>query len=167
MEKWNSFERKIYIKTSIEKLYNLWATTSGIKEWFLKDAKYERGGIILLEEKKIEADDVYTWQWHNWEGSEEGKVISANGKDFIQFTFAKSILDVKLIKKNKYVIVELKQHNIPNDEESKLKIYCGCNSGWTFWLTNLKAYLEHGILLNETEVDLKSHDMHDFIFVNM
>ena len=30
-------------------------------------------------------------------------------------------------------------------------------NGWTFRLTNLKAYLEHGVLLNETEIDLREN----------
>jgi len=27
----------------------------------------------------------------------------------------------------------------------------GCSQGWSFWMVNLKAWLEHGILLNEKE----------------
>jgi hypothetical protein len=43
----------------------------------------------------------------------------------------------------------------------------GCSNGWTFWLANLKAYLEHGILLHETEEDLRSYEHAAMIFVNM
>ncbi len=68
---------------------------------------------------------------------------------------------------NNVVIVTLKQFEIPEDDESKLKIHFGCSNGWTFWLTNLKAYLEHGILLNETEIDLKGNELSGYLFVNM
>jgi hypothetical protein len=29
-----------------------------------------------------------------------------------------------------------------------MEIFVGCITGWTFWLTNLKAYLEHNITLH-------------------
>jgi len=48
-----------------------------------------------------------------------------------------------------------------------LEIHYGCSNGWTFWLANLKAYLEHGILLNETEIDLRGEELAGYEFVNM
>lgn len=38
---------------------------------------------------------------------------------------------------------------------------------WCCWLANLKAYLEHGILLNETEFDPRDIPLSGFEFVNM
>ena len=35
--------------------------------------------------------------------------------------------------------------------KDKWDMHKGCETGWTFFLTNLKSYLEHGI-------DLRSHD---------
>lgn len=164
---WNSFEKKIYIKAPVGKLYSLWATEKGISQWFLKTAEYRRKGEILDSSEEIKKGDTYTWRWHNWDGKEEGKILEANGKDFIVMEFGNSKLEVKFVDKGGITIVELKQYDIPQDEESKLNIYCGCNHGWTFWLTNLKAYLEHGILLNETEQDLRQHELAHMTFVNM
>ena len=39
--------------------------------------------------------------------------------------------------------------------------------GRTFWLANLKAYLEFGILLNKTELDLKKFPLAGFEFENI
>lgn len=164
---WNSFEKKIYIKSPVEKLYSLWSSEKGLTEWFLKSAKFRRDDRILNATEEINGGDTYTWQWHNWDGKEEGKVLDTNGKDFILMEFGNSKLEVKFLSKGDITIVALKQYDIPQDEESKLNIYCGCNHGWTFWLTNLKAYLEHGILLNETEQDLREHELSHMIFVNM
>jgi len=77
------------------------------------------------------------------------------------------MVSVHLEEKNHAVIVSLKQFNIPEDDESKLKIHFGCSNGWTFWLTNLKAYIEHGILLNETTINLKDNELAGYTFVNM
>jgi hypothetical protein len=41
-------------------------------------------------------------------------------------------------------IIQLTQENIPTDEESKINFYLGCQTGWTFYLTNLKSIFEGG-----------------------
>ena len=64
-------------------------------------------------------------------------------------------------------MVTLKQYDMPTDEKTKLDIYNGCSCGWTFWLANLKAFLEHGILLNEKEFDLTDIPQAGHIYVNM
>jgi uncharacterized protein YndB with AHSA1/START domain len=164
---WHTFEKKIYINSTVEKLYQLWATKSGITSWFLKDAVFRRNGKSLGKTDFLKPGDSYTWYWYNWDGKEEGKILVANGKDQIAFSFEKSKVSVKLEEKNKIVIVTLKQFEIPEDDNSKLRIHFGCSNGWTFWLTNLKAYVEHGILLNETEIDLSDHELSGYVFVNM
>lgn len=165
---WNSFEKKIYIHTSIKKLYALWATEKGITSWFLKQADFKDSNAKpRAKDEFIKKDDTYTWYWYNWDGKGEGKIIEANGKDFITFTFEGSMVSVTLKEKNNAVIVTLKQYNIPEDDESKLNIHFGCSNGWTFWLTNLKAFVEHGILLNETEISLKENELAGYTFVNM
>ncbi|WP_109298803.1 SRPBCC domain-containing protein [Aquimarina sp. AU474] len=169
MEKlqWNSFTKKIYILESTEKLYDLWATTEGITSWFLKHASYKNNGNIRKPSERIQKGDTYTWQWHNWDGKEEGIVLEANGKDYIEISFESSKVSILLEKKNNVTIVILTQFDIPTDEESKLKVHFGCSNGWTFWLANLKAFVEHGILLNETEIDLRDNELSGYQFVNM
>lgn len=163
----DQFTKKIYIKASIEKLYWCWATEDGLTSWFLREAKFTREHFTMDYGEYMKPGDTFVWKWHNWDGQEEGKVVQANGKDFIQFTFGEGLVDINLEEKNGVVILTLKQHQIPTDEESKLKIHVGCSNGWTFWLTNLKAYLEHGILLNETEQDLTNNELAGWVFVNM
>lgn len=171
MEKhtFDSFTRKIYIKAPLDKLYACWATPKGISAWFLKEARYTSGdGQTRGPDEQIKAGDLYTWKWHNWNGEEKGEVIQANGKDFLEFSFAGvCTVSLKLEDKERAVLVTLQQFGIPTDEESKLTIHYGCSNGWTFWLANLKAYLEHGILLNETGFDLTNTPLAGFEFVNM
>jgi len=170
MEKlqWNSFDKKIYIRSTVEELYRLWATEEGIISWFLRDAVFKSSeGERRNASEFINPGDSYTWKWHNWDGKAESEITQANGKDFIEFSFEESMVSVHLEENNGVVIVTLKQFEIPEDDESKLKIHFGCSNGWTFWLTNLKAYIEHGILLNETEINLKNQDLAGWVFVNM
>ena len=65
----------------------------------------------------IEKGFTYEWNWYLFDDTERGKIIEANGKDFVQFTFAGACLvDVKLSTINDYVIDELTQKNIPTDD---------------------------------------------------
>ena len=165
----DAFTKKIHIRTSMEKVYWAWGTTEGISSWFLKKASYSTpsGNLRSLTEQ-IQHGDRYIWEWHNWDGQEKGEVLQANGKDLLEISFADSCkVQVTLEDKGDTVLLSLKQYEIPTDDENKLNIHYGCSNGWTFWLANLKAYLEHGILLNETDVDLRGIPLAGFEYVNM
>ena len=76
----DSFTKKIYIKSSLEKVYDSWATESGICSWFLRKASYVTSSSRVREAHEyIEAGDTYVWEWHNWDGKESGKILEANG----------------------------------------------------------------------------------------
>lgn len=165
----DSFTKKIYIKAPKEKLYWCWGTKEGIESWFLRNAEYFHSYDKKRHAKEnIEVGDRYVWEWYNWNGQEKGKILQANGKDFLEFTFAEvSKVSVSLENREDAILVTLIQCEIPTDEKNKMNIYNGCSNGWTFWLANLKAYSEHGILLNETEFDLTDEPMAGHVFVNM
>jgi len=164
------FTKKIYIKASLESLYSSWSTSEGITKWFLSEAIYTApdGNPKALSEA-IAPGDQYVWKWHNWNGQEEGTILSCNGKDFIAFTFGNDAckVSVHLEKAEGRTLLTLRQYDMATDEETKMNLYNGCSCGWTFWLTNLKAYLEHGILLNERDVDLTGIPQAGHIFANM
>ncbi len=164
----DQFTKKIYIKAPIQELFRYWATTAGITSWFLRKAVYKdtSDGIRRLDEL-IQVGDQYTWEWHNWEGQEKGEVLQTNNRDKLEISFASSKLLLSLEDAGKATLLTLTQHQIPTDDASKLNIHYGCSNGWTFWLANLKAFAEHGILLNETEFDLTKIPLAGYEFVNM
>ena len=165
---WDEFTKCIHIHTTVEKLYWCWATKEGLTSWFLKDAEFSRQEKPLNKSEFIQPKDAYTWFWHNWDGKEEGEILETNGVDFFKFSFAGNCeVTVTIEQKEQAVLLSLTQSKIPLDEKSKLEIFYGCSNGWTFWLTNLKSYLEHGILLNETEINLKPFHIAGYEFVNM
>ncbi|WP_224489324.1 SRPBCC family protein [Robertkochia flava] len=162
------FTRKIFIKVPVEKLYWCWSTEDGLTSWFLRASDFIRAGKRINHQTPVQEGDEYLWMWHNWDGEEKGVIRAANEKDHLQFSFAgDNLLDISLHPKETGTLLILKQSGIPTDEESKMKIYCGCSNGWTFWLTNLKAFLEHGILLNETTLDLRDDPNAAFEYVNI
>lgn len=166
-ENWTSFKKMIYIKGDLKRIYSLWATPLGICSWFLSEATYKRNSHSVEGNDLVKIGDQYEWKWHNWEGKESGEIVETNNKDHLAFSFADGLVSIRLKEEKNRVLVCLEQRNIAIDEKSKMEIYNGCSNGWSFWLTNLKAFVEHGILLNETEIDLTSMEMSNFQFVNM
>jgi len=154
---WSSFTRKIAIRASLSDIYNAWTKPSNIEKWFLSEAVFYRGNNEPLEKtESILKNDSYEWHWYLFEGVEKGKILEANGMDFLQFTFAgECIVDVNLKQESEYVIVSLSQRNIPTDEDSKIKIRLDCDSGWSFYLLNLKSIYEGGLDLRNKDAGLK------------
>ena len=157
MKNWNRFVRRVIINRNASDIYQMWATPGGLTTWFLKTANYkDQKGNERKNDEFYKAGDTYHWEWHNWDGSSQGQVIEQNGSDKLKMEFASSLVDVTVEPfDDGRTLLSLIQSDIADDEESKLQIYCGCSCGWTFWLANLKAYMEHGILLNESGDKLK------------
>lgn len=154
---WTTFTRKIAIKASLSDIYTAWTTASAIEKWFLSKAVFmDTNGKPVSKATPIEKGYSYEWNWYLYDETERGKITEANGKDFIQFTFAgECLVDVQLSTLDEYVIVELTQKNIPIDDNSKQNIRLGCHTGWSFYLVNLKSVYEGGLDLRNKETKLK------------
>lgn len=144
---WTQFTKRIAIKASLKQLYNAWTLPEEIENWFLSKALFEReqNGLIPIN-SNICKGDKYQWSWYLFDLTERGEILEANGSDLIKFTFAGDCsVEVKLIPEGEHVVVELNQRNIPTDDNSKKGIRLGCDSGWSFFLLNLKSVYEGGL----------------------
>jgi hypothetical protein len=65
------------------------------------------------------------------------------------------IVKVTLEKHDPGCLVTLHQYNIPETDEDKSYWDFGCKTGWNFYLTNLKAFMDHGVDLSNTDIHLK------------
>jgi uncharacterized protein YndB with AHSA1/START domain len=154
---WTQFTRKIAVEAPIRTIYKAWSTPDELERWFLSDATYiGEDGQTIFKTQSIKKGDTYQWQWHLYPLTETGEVFIANGKNHIQFSFAGNCLvDLKLDSYDKGTIVSLSQKNIPTDEDSKVNIRLGCDSGWSFYLVNLKSMYEAGHDLRNKDPKLK------------
>jgi hypothetical protein len=127
------------VKSSLPVLYDAWTKQSGLEKWFLKRAAFfDKDGNPVDQNASVQQDFTYEWNWFLYEPTEKGKITEANGKDFLQFTFAgECLVEIRLSEQDGYVIVELTQKNIPTDDESKQQIRLGCDSGWQFYMVNV------------------------------
>ncbi|MFZ6666186.1 SRPBCC family protein [Peijinzhouia sedimentorum] len=152
---WTTFTRKIAIKARLTDIYKAWTSASEIEKWFLSKATFmDTNKKPIGKDSSIEKGFTYEWNWYLFDVTEQGKIIEANGKDYIQFTFAgECLVDIKLSVQDDYVLVELTQKNIPTDELSKQGIRLGCASGWSFFLVNLKSVYEGGLDLRNKDTN--------------
>ncbi len=155
---WTCFTRRVAVKSTMAQMYNAWASANEIEKWFLSKAIFKDStGQKIDCFKNVEAGNTYDWNWYLYAETESGKITKANGKDLIEFTFAGNCLvEIKLSQLDEYIIVELTQKNIPTDDESKKGIRLGCDTGWSFYLVNLKSVYEGGLDLRNKEDKLKS-----------
>ncbi len=138
---WSQFLVKINIKAAPSKVYKAWTNPKMLNKWFTYDCELSlrKNGIFAMT-------DIYGNRW-------EMKVLSFRKDRLFRFTFGNlgEEVEVKLGKKGRTTIVELRQYNMKTTPRFKWDMHMGCRCGWTFFLANLKAFLEHGI-------DLRSHE---------
>ena len=159
---WSSFTRRITIKAKPHDIYRLWTTQSGLEKWFLRLAEFTKPDQSHRgKDYQVQKGDTYKWLWFGYtdDVSEIGKILDANGKDSLQFTFSGgSIVTIRIYTEEGEVITEVKQESMGLTDESKASYHVGCSTGWTFYLANLKSFLEGGIDLRN-----KNHLIHDVI----
>ena len=138
---WTSFYLKIAINASPEKVFRAWTDAKELSSWFTVKTEFEakKNGRIHFE----------------WLGGDkmDAKVISITKNRQVIIPFGGKGEKVKVVvkKDGKGAVCELYQYDMKTSEKDKTAMHMGCKQGWTFFLTNLKSYLEHGI-------DLRSHN---------
>ena len=146
---WSKFSLKINIRANTSEVYSAWATPAKLEQWFLRNAHFiMHNGKSRDSTEMIVAGDKYKWNWHGHPDDivEEGKIIAANGFDKIHFSFSGGAeVLVEIAELMNETIIKLTQEKIPTDEKGKVSYHMGCQTGWTFYLANLKSYLEGGI----------------------
>lgn len=158
MSNWNEFIVKGSFNSSVEELYRRWTTQDGIESWFLRSSVFRTAsGEDRSQYDFAQAGDEFTWLWHGYgdEVVEHRKVLSANGKDFFEFTFTGDcVVRVSIYPKGDLSIVEIRQDLIPDDDNSATNLFVHCQIGWTFYLANLKSVLEGGVDLRNKNPEL-------------
>ncbi len=146
---WSRFSLKINIKAPIDAIYHAWTTREMLELWFLRKAEFHTSTHTLRDAKgNIHAGDTYEWLWHGHPDNtvEKGKVLETNGIDRIKFSFTGgALVTVQIGEVAGENIVMLIQENIPTDEHGMVNYNLGCQTGWCFYLANLKSLLEGGI----------------------
>lgn len=155
---WSNFKLRVNVKANPEKAYRAWTTPAALESWFLRKAIFrDAQGKPLEKNDPVKPGDSYEWYWHGYPDSvvEKGKVLKANGKNLMSFTFSMGCpVTISIYEESNETIVELVESDLPTDTETMLKHYVGDSRGWIFYLTNLKSLLEGGIDLRNRKLEL-------------
>lgn len=147
--------------TDVRSVYKAWTTPAGLESWFLRKANfYTITGRLREESESILKEDTYEWYWHGFDDStvEKGQALEVNSIDFFKFTFSGgSVVSVSIESKHGLAILELTQENIPEETDLTKSLYVQCQTGWTFYLANLKSVLEGGVDLRNKRFDVRSN----------
>jgi uncharacterized protein YndB with AHSA1/START domain len=159
--RWTSFKVTGDYNTDIRSLYEAWATTAGLEKWFLRRADFFTIPRRLREPNEfITKEDVYEWYWYGFDDNafEKGMILEANGTDLIKFSFsAGSIVTINISSRNGVSIVELTQENIPIENDPSKNLFVKCQTGWTFYMANLKSVIEGGVDLRNKKLEVSSN----------
>ena len=157
---WSSFKLVAGFNSTISNVYDAWASAEGIEKWFLRSADFfTREGRPRTRTEKIQSGDSYLWKWHGFPDDifEKGTILEANGKDILKFTFSGGCtVSVFIRPLDEITLLDLLQENISWDDNPERNLYVQCQTGWLFYLANLKSMIEGGIDLRNKRTDLQT-----------
>ena len=158
--RWKKFKLCGDYNVDMRSLYMAWATPGGLEKWFLRKADFFTVPQRLrARDEQIARDDTYAWNWHCYDNTviEKGRVLEANGIDFLKFSFTgNTTVSVSFSTRNGVSIIELVQEDIPQESDPEKNLLVQCQIGWTFYLANLKSVMEGGRDLRNKRVELPS-----------
>jgi hypothetical protein len=159
-ERWTKFTVTADYNAPVRAVYEAWTTQAGLESWFLRDAfLYTVAGRQREKDEFIQTEDSYLWHWHGFPDTsfEKGSILEANGSDYLKFTFScGTIVSVNIESKYGLTIAELVQENIPIENDPSKSLFIGCQTGWLFYMANLKSILEGGIDLRSKREEVPS-----------
>jgi uncharacterized protein YndB with AHSA1/START domain len=158
---WTKFTVTADFNTDAHTIYKAWTTPAGLESWFLRKANfYTITGRLRESDESALKEDTYEWYWHGFDDKtvEKGQVLEVNSIDFLKFTFSDdTIVSVNIRSANGLTILELTQENIKEDPDPSSNLFVQCQTGWTFYLANLKSIVEGGIDLRNKRFDVRSN----------
>lgn len=141
------FEMHIYVRATADQVLQAWINSDQITKWFVTDSEYRDASGAVVNT----AVEGGTFRWRWIEGSEDSSQILRAGPGAFWFGWdqGKGQVQVRIESLGSESRVTLKQEMFEGSPDHLAQFQLGCRLGWTFFLTNLKAWLEHGVDLRE------------------
>lgn len=157
---WTRFERKIFINARPETVFRAWTVPENIVQWFIAKANYlAADGTPRLPGEPVVAGDTYFWEWHQ-DLRTQGTLLEVVDNERLVFTFGdkepgsgEQIIVTVVVspEEDGVTLLRLIQENMADTPQAHVSWHMQCNLGWSFFMTNLKGLLEHGVDLRETD----------------
>lgn len=157
---WTHFERQIFINASPEAVFRAWAVPENIVKWFIASAEYIAADNTPRKATDVvAAGDAYYWEWHQ-DLRTHGTILEVVEIEKLVFTFGdkepgsdeKIIVTVEVaLQEDGVTLLRLVQENMADSPQAHVSWHMQCNLGWSFFMTNLKGFLEYGVDLRELD----------------
>jgi hypothetical protein len=148
---WTRFRRVVYVAVPIDTAWLLWATSVGLREWWLAEAVFTRAdGLARREDDPAATGDTCAWAWFE-RTAVTGTVVEAIPAKSFAFSFGGGVtVTVRFDEVLGRTRVDLQQTGMPDDEDGRL-VHLDTRAAWTFFLANFKAVAEGGPDLRERD----------------
>lgn len=156
---WTEFSVKEYIPADLETVFNYWAISGKITQWFIKEAEYiSPDGQKRKNDEIIKTGDLYTWNFGK-ELTMKGKIIEVINNKFLHFTFGRKEPDsdeyvqvrVHFESVNGETQIKIYENNIADNSFGQVNYNLSCILGWSYYMTNLRSIVESGYDLREKD----------------
>jgi uncharacterized protein YndB with AHSA1/START domain len=140
-------ECRIWISVSPHEVFDSWARAEHLAKWFQRSAKNFSDGRTI--EGLASSGDSYEWKMSHGHVS-RGNYLEVQPDKLVRLTFGHGTgmtFTVRFEPLEGGTLVRLTHENIPDGD---VETHVDIKTGWTFFLTNLKAWHEH-------KVDLREH----------
>ena len=152
-----TYDLSVFISCDKQKVASAWRKSGLQEEWFIARANYvAESGQARASDDLCQQGDHYWWEWFD-RNVETGSVAKAD-ENGMEFSFGEGV-KVLVSWENVHdgTLVKLSQIHHIDDTEITQRTYFSTSQSWTFYLTNLKAFLEHGIDLREQAPTRNDH----------
>jgi uncharacterized protein YndB with AHSA1/START domain len=144
---WDKFRLEIFIGRPVEETFCAWSSASGIKKWFRKDVRVQRNGAEVSDPVTFRPGDEILWADYPGQDLASSRILEVRENALIKQTFDSKtiVLTNEFQTADAGTQLVLTQENMPTDSEAMAAWHLSCYAGWTYFLTNLKSVLEHGV----------------------
>lgn len=168
---WTRFVQRTRVKASTESVWRRLATPGGIASWFTSSAATTRGERRLADDETLQPGDRIRFVWRMPAPGDESAPDGSPERPTIEMPEVDEVLEVESRRRLRHAwyegkgwveyrirsepsdgrtTIELEQWMDPANDIGLLEeVYVGCREGWGFYLTNLKAVLDHGVDLRD------------------
>lgn len=146
---WTAFDLHVAIDAPPQRLLEAWSTIRGMESFFVEMMRITGpDGSERPPDEPAQHGDPFIWRWHSGR-TLQGEYLSVTDEE-VGFTFEDSRVRVSAVPYRGGSLLRLRQYDIPDDEEARMHIHANCRGGWVYFLTVLKALMEHGVDARDT-----------------
>lgn len=141
------FTLRIAVRGNEAQVREAWTTHAGLQAFFIRVAEGASGA-------HYQAGDKYRWEWSP--GIEDTGTVHRCDENAFEFGWYEDegrVVVLWEVLGDEVMVTLTEIMDNPAALEVRASRQFGCALGWTFFLANLKAWIEHGIDLRETNPD--------------